>query len=710
MRVACLVTMVTVVLCVRVQADDAAAAQMKRARAEVARRVGGLAINNDAVDTQNRTPEEFIAARLASMADTQIGLVTHETVDMDNVVTHPSKVVETVNSHLIRAGHDPVAMALEFCHAHDIPYFPSIRMNDVHDSMNKPGNWSRWSVWKREHQEYLLGKQGDYQKHPNGSVKAWWSAKNFEVPEVRDRQFRVLEEMCQVYDLDGLELDFLRAPIFFPPTRDMKPVDPKHIEIMNNFMRRVRKMTERAARERGRPLLVAVRVPMSVQRSLAIGLDLRTWFEEDLADILAIGGGYAPMAMAQSVQAMVEFARPFDVPVYACISSSGMKGEYGWDTVEAYRGAAMNIFHAGAGVYLFNFPYGLLPTDLGGSTSHQYSQQRTSPKQAQLYNELGSVATLKGLDKVYGVDYIVEQQFQGCSRPGLVVPDRLPLALTPGGTVTAKLPVGEDIVANAPEGKAARARLRLRLSHAGLADDLTVRFNGQALSRIATAAAASDDPVSTVTVALYMNLPKQKRYDVASVRREFNATRQWKEYRVALAVPDAKNLQGAKDIQVRAIIQLRRPHTEIYVDDASLTTGSESRGDNLLINPDFEQGHEAGETVPGWRGSGYDGGKHMDAEFVMSEAGRGGSRGAVLTRAPNQVWVLADQHRTVDTDHSQAVQFSVWLRAEGPPRLEFDVDPALVRAGYNEIELGLAERQGEGEVALERLSLAVNYR
>ena len=63
MRVACLVTMVVLALCVCVQADDAA--QMKRARAEAARRVGGLAINNDAVDTQNRTPEQFIARTVA---------------------------------------------------------------------------------------------------------------------------------------------------------------------------------------------------------------------------------------------------------------------------------------------------------------------------------------------------------------------------------------------------------------------------------------------------------------------------------------------------------------------------------------------------------------------------------------------------------------------------------------------------------------------
>ena len=707
MRTIPLVTVLAAVLCARVRAENATAAvSVQRARAAALARLTGLAINNDAVDTQNRTVEEFMAARLAAMANTQIGLVTAETIDMDNVVVHPSTVVETVDSHLIRAGHDPVARALAFCHEHDICYFPSIRMNDVHDSMNNPGNWRRWSLWKREHLEYLLGQPGDFQKSPHYSPSAWWSAKNFEVQEVRDRQFMVLQEMCAVYDLDGLELDFLRAPIYFPPTRDMKPVTRQHLEIMNGFLRRLRTMTERAGREGGRPLLVAVRVPMSVERSLAIGLDLQTWLEEDLIDVLVAGGGYAPMAMAPSVKAMVDFARPYAVPVYACISSSGMKAQQGWDTVEAYRGAAMNVYHAGARVYLFNFPYGLLPDGKG----HQYSMTQTSPKQAQLYTELGSAATLRGLDKVYGVDWIVEDRFQGCSRPGLVVPDRLPLALKPGGTVTVKLPVGENIVANAPAGRAPRARLRLRLSHMNLADEVTLRFNGKTLTRDLTAAPATDEPVAAASLSLYLHLPKQKRYDVASANQQFEITTAWRECGLVLTLPDAAALRGAKEIQLRAIVQLRSPCKQVYLDDAVLAVAERPPEENLLINPDFEQGHEAGETVPGWRGSGYDGSRHTGAEFVIAEAGRNGSRAGVLSRASNQVWVLADQHALVAADAGKTVRFSVRLRADAPPRLEFDVDPALVRAGGNEVELALGERPAADGAALERLALAVDYR
>ena len=109
---------------------------------------------------------------------------------------------------------------------------------------------------------------------------------------------------------------------------------------------------------------------------------------------------------------------------------------------------------------------------------------------------MGSVETLKGLDKVYGIDYIVAETFEGDLRPGLVVPDRLPLPLGVGGTVTARLPVGEDIVANAPEGKTTRATLRLRISSLAEGDEVTVKLNGQELGSAVPAEALGNEPTA----------------------------------------------------------------------------------------------------------------------------------------------------------------------------------------------------------------------
>jgi uncharacterized lipoprotein YddW (UPF0748 family) len=58
--------------------------------------------------------------------------------------------------------------------------------------------------------------------YPATDPRRWeWAALNFELPEVRTYLLRILEEVAGNYDLDGIEIDYLRAPLFFAtPTLD----------------------------------------------------------------------------------------------------------------------------------------------------------------------------------------------------------------------------------------------------------------------------------------------------------------------------------------------------------------------------------------------------------------------------------------------------------------------------------------------------------
>lgn len=144
--------------------------------------------------------------------------------------------------------------------------------------------------------------------------------------------------------------------------------------------------------------------------------------------------------------------------------------------MEAWRGAATNIWDAGAdGVSLFN----LFPTE---------PDERL--------HQIGSYDTLKGLDKTYGVDRVVPDQFIGCLRPGLMAAGRLPLALTAGEVVPVQVRVGENIVANVPAGKAVGVRLRLKVLGLESTDGVEVKFNGERVEGIALdqlSATDSDD-------------------------------------------------------------------------------------------------------------------------------------------------------------------------------------------------------------------------
>jgi hypothetical protein len=122
----------------------------------------------------------------------------------------------------------------------------------------------------------------------------------------------------------------------------------------------------------------------------------------------------------------------------------------------------MNRWHWGAdGIYLFN----LFPTE----PDERFSQ-------------LGSVESLKGRDKIYAIDNPAREDVLGTFKMVMVGPDRLPISIAAGQEAAARLPVGEDIVANTPAGKTVSAMLRLHLVGMVQGDTIRVKFNGQPLT------------------------------------------------------------------------------------------------------------------------------------------------------------------------------------------------------------------------------------
>ena len=442
---------IALMVCWLIALESAAAAdetatqtEIKQARKKAAMRTRRIIWNNDGNDIgESGTPEGFVAARNRQIVHTQVDSVFYCT-GTTFTFCHLNDVAETFldvpddsgsgtalgwrdNMRALKeAETDTLSLTIDFCRRNELEVFYSMRMNDIHDS------FTSWLLpqWKRDHPDYCFGKSEDWGKYDQSDPRAWWSFQNYEIPEVRERIYRIIEDVAQRYDIDGIELDWSRHPIFFAPAMDRKPAEPKHVAIMNDFVRRIRKMTDRVGRERGRPLLVACHVPNGVDAALQIGLDVETWLENGLVDIVIGGWGYIPLAMAPQVREMAEFAHRFNVPYYACINASTRS----WSSsMEAWRGAATNIWHAGAdGVFVFN----LFPS-----------------KPDERFNQIGSYDTLKGLDKTYGVDRVVPDQFIGCLRPGLMAAGRLPLTLTAGEAAQVKVRVGESIVANTPREK-----------------------------------------------------------------------------------------------------------------------------------------------------------------------------------------------------------------------------------------------------------------
>jgi hypothetical protein len=349
-------------------------------------------MNNDGNDFSSvtpdepRTPETFLSKRTAPLVGSHVDSIFYCT-GVFNLYTHRSEETElraldeTAAKYvyeLIRYGTDSLEIMTNFCHAHGLEIFWSMRMNDTHDS----GNPVLFCKWKQDHPDYLVGKRGE--KFPYGANR--WSSVDYGVAAVRDKVFRILADVCTRYDVDGIELDFFRHPVLFKPQMTGEPVTQEHCDQMTGLLRRIRTMTETVARKRGRPMLIAIRIPDSVGYCKAIGIDLIRWLEEDLVDIVT-GGGYFHLEPWEN---LVALGRKYDVPVYACLVKRRIEdgGEpEAQSSLQRWRGEALNAWNAGMnGIYTFN---------------------RFDPHDP-IFRELGDPELLKTLDRIDRTVYVAE--------------------------------------------------------------------------------------------------------------------------------------------------------------------------------------------------------------------------------------------------------------------------------------------------------------
>jgi len=170
-------------------------------------------------------------------------------------------------------GKDNLEIMIDFCREHGMEIFYSNRMNDIHDSYF-PG---RLYITKIEHPEWCLSTKEKAKQFHYPDPRSSWSAWNFEVPEIRQLTVDALREICQTYDIDGIELDYWRHLVNFPKMLRGQPVTPKNLKRINQLMRDIRRMSEEEGLRRGRPILLCGRCVEDVEVSKQSGLDIATW-------------------------------------------------------------------------------------------------------------------------------------------------------------------------------------------------------------------------------------------------------------------------------------------------------------------------------------------------------------------------------------------------------------------------------------------------
>ncbi len=366
-------------------------AQHAEARRKARHRKRRIIMNNDGNDLNKAKPddpvtrERFLAARTTPLLGSQVDAIFYCT-GVFNFYSHRTKEAEIQKSpktgnrflhKLHELGTDSLQLMVEFGHEHGIEIFWSMRMNDTHDS----GRPELLCQWKRDHPEYLVGQKGV--KYPYGCNR--WSSVDYGRHEVRDKVYRIFTEVCNNYDVDGIEMDFFRHPVLFKPQMTGKPVTQEHCDKLTSLVRRIRKMADEVGMRRGRPILIATRVQDSVGYCKAYGIDLVRWLEEGLIDIVT-GGGYYKLEPWEN---LVALGKKHDVPVYACLVTRRIaprpKQKDRDHMRKRFRGEAYLAWKAGvSGIYTFN----------------QFNPR--SP----LFRELGDPELLAKLDRIDRTAYV----------------------------------------------------------------------------------------------------------------------------------------------------------------------------------------------------------------------------------------------------------------------------------------------------------------
>lgn len=408
------------------------------------------------------TPEAFLAPRIAPLAGSQVDAIALDTTaGTFGTFGHRTKVAEMFTTRegryrynilpdFLKLDTDPLSETIKFARHHKLEVLWVQRMDDTHDASNP----ILFPAFKREHPEFLFGTPENPPKHGK------WSGIDYAEPAVRDLAFAIVAEVAENYDVDGIELDFWRHPVFFKRSAQGEALRTEDRTLMTDIIRRIRFKLDEVGRTRGKHLLLNIKYPDSVGYCLKIGLDLEQWLKEDLVDVL-VPGGYFQL---NPWQTSVELGKKYAVPVWACLAESRVRdprGNTARKSAAALRARAAAAWTAGVdAIEMFN---------------------HFDPHQS-YWHELGSPDSLRNLPKTY----FVSVQGEGSTQSWVPSKDYITLpSLTPdepeiipaGGAVTYDVYLGDDLRKSSP----LKPRLRIQLSDTKGTTAVKLRWHGATL-------------------------------------------------------------------------------------------------------------------------------------------------------------------------------------------------------------------------------------
>ena len=352
-------------------------------------------------------------------------------------------------------GIDWVAVLVQECHERGLETFWHRRISEVDI---KPGG----GLGMRPAEQNPVKAA-----HPDWVIRSWWwqGLWNLAVPEVWDYILAELREVAENYDFDGMQLDFARHMPVLPPGRQWELRGQA-----TEFVRRVRLMLLEMEERRGRPFLLAAKVPETLEGCRIDGLDVEAWAQQNLVDIFTLGS----RSMAVDIAAFRRITTGHHIKLQPCFDDHHTTDGYRFPPIEFFRGVFGNWWQQGAdGICTFNW-FSAVP-----EICARMGVRSGPASQRQAYHEVGSLETLWRKDKFYAVErrggypwsegYLNRNDY--APLPATVANDGRPTSLT--------IRVGDPLGALAEALQ--QVTLRVVLFSWDAEDRLEVRLNGMVL-------------------------------------------------------------------------------------------------------------------------------------------------------------------------------------------------------------------------------------
>lgn len=178
---------------------------------------------------------------------------------------------------LDKQGVDHVARFIIRSRCRGMSPWVSIRMNDVHNNekMEHPFHANFWRAEERWR---------------GGSLPYFERGLDWRRDDVRDKYFDLVVETLKRYDIDGLELDFMREPYLFSDGQEFDGA-----LLLTGWLRKVHKLLDETAAERGHSIALGVRVPSRFAVAQGWGLNVVEWAKAGLVNLVVVTPRWATL-------------------------------------------------------------------------------------------------------------------------------------------------------------------------------------------------------------------------------------------------------------------------------------------------------------------------------------------------------------------------------------------------------------------------------